>query len=344
MGISINTNIAATRAGYYLSKNHSALQKSLDRLASGKRITQPSDDAGGLAVSMKLSGSINRLSGAEKNVANAISFLQVQDGILESAGNIVRRMGELKSLYSDVLKSDSDKATYDSEFKDLQQQIYQLAQTKFNGVSLFGTDANGDGNGASGAAPYEAIGVFRQSSGLGINNHTMNVYTSEDGSSGTAVSINHANLLSALTISAWNNNANTEFGNSAKYSDRSIDLTLVVGNDVAGTSARVWSFAAEQSTEAFNLDILNTSVFTTALENIATLRAENGGSVKRLMYARDNIISQITNMTAANGRIIDVDVAKESANLAKQQILVQAAASMTAQASMANEVALLLLR
>ncbi|HCY58290.1 MAG TPA: flagellin, partial [Opitutae bacterium] len=52
MGISINTNVAATRAGLYLATNHANLQKSLDRLSSGRRITEPADDAGGLAVSM----------------------------------------------------------------------------------------------------------------------------------------------------------------------------------------------------------------------------------------------------------------------------------------------------
>ena len=82
MGISINTNISATRASQFLASNHQNLQKSLDRLSSGKRITQPADDAGGLAVSMKLENSINQLEGVSNNIANAISFLQVQDGIL----------------------------------------------------------------------------------------------------------------------------------------------------------------------------------------------------------------------------------------------------------------------
>ena len=75
MPLTINTNMAASRASYFLSKNNDALQKSLDRLSSGKRITQPSDDAGGLAVSMKLQGEIDTLKGAANNVANAISFL-----------------------------------------------------------------------------------------------------------------------------------------------------------------------------------------------------------------------------------------------------------------------------
>ena len=115
MTLSINTNIAATRASKYLATNHQNLQKSLDRLSSGKRITSASDDAGGLAVSMKLEHSINGLEGAAKNISNAISLLQVQDGILDSAGQIVSRMGELKSMYSDVTKSSTDKNNYNDE-------------------------------------------------------------------------------------------------------------------------------------------------------------------------------------------------------------------------------------
>ena len=139
MAITINTNMAAARASYQLTRNNSALQKSLNRLSSGSRITTPADDAGGLAVAMKLKGSINRLKGVEANVGNAISFLQVQDGILESAGKIVDRMAELKSLSQDVLKNSSDIANYNSEFKNLQVQLHQLASSKFNGVSMFAT-------------------------------------------------------------------------------------------------------------------------------------------------------------------------------------------------------------
>ena len=93
MGISINTNIAASRRVSFWPVIAN-LQKSLDRLSSGRRITEPADDAGGLAVAMKLNHSI-RADGASKNIANAISFLQVQDG-LASAGEIVSRMGELQ--------------------------------------------------------------------------------------------------------------------------------------------------------------------------------------------------------------------------------------------------------
>ena len=58
MPITVNTNASASYANFHLSKNQSALQKSLTRLSSGSRITQPIDDAGGLAVSLKLQSAI----------------------------------------------------------------------------------------------------------------------------------------------------------------------------------------------------------------------------------------------------------------------------------------------
>ena len=78
-----------------------------------------------------------------------------------------------------------------------------------------------------------------------------------------------------------------------------------------------------------------------SFEEVAGHRATNGGEVRRLQYA-SQLQSQITNLSAANGRIVDVDIAAESSNLAKQQVLVQASAAMTAQANVANDVALML--
>ena len=62
-----------------------------------------------------------------------------------------------------------------------------------------------------------------------------------------------------------------------------------------------------------------------------------GASVQVCNMPSANIATQISNMEAANGRILDVDIAAETTNLAKQQILVQASASMVAQANTANK-------
>ena len=50
--------------------------------------------------------------------------------------------------------------------------------------------------------------------------------------------------------------------------------------------------------------------------------------MSRLRFAAEDVSLQKTNLIAANGRIRDVDIATESTNLAKYQVLVQASASM----------------
>ena len=66
--------------------------------------------------------------------------------------------------------------------------------------------------------------------------------------------------------------------------------------------------------------------------------------MSRLSFAAETLSMQETNIRAAVGRIEDVDIAEESANLAKYSILTQAAAAMVAQANTTNDVALMLLR
>jgi len=312
MPLNINTNAAASAASYHLSKNNASLQKSLTRLSSGSRITQPADDAGGLAVSMKLSGTINRLSGVEKNIDNAISFLQVQDGVLESSGKILDRMAELKALSQDVLKNDSDIANYNAEFKNLQVQLYQMSETTFNGVSLFAT------TNSSGSVTFNTAG----------SGNTVSIFTSATGEGGSIVSINKTALLAALTIDATSGNVAVK---------KTFQDAATSGTD------QIRFFGSATVGDAFELGDVSVAVFTQALQNVATLRAENGGSVSRLQFSKESAAAQKTNLEAANGRIMDVDIASESTRLAKYNILVQASASMLSQANATSNVAMMLL-
>jgi flagellin len=144
-----------------------------------------------------------------------------------------------------------------------------------------------------------------------------------------------------LTVSNVNT-ANEEY-NPAAYDDAAANPAAVADVTQDGT----FSLASSDPTDAakiFSLGDVNNMLFTEALQNIATMRASNGGMVKNLQYTLDNIETQIINHQAANGRIMDVDVARESSNLAKQQVLVQSSASMTAQANLINDVALMLIR
>jgi flagellin len=100
---------------------------------------------------------------------------------------------------------------------------------------------------------------------------------------------------------------------------------------------------ANSGTDAINIQDLGVSFFVTALENVATLRAVNGATSSRLNFSEDHLKLTQTNLSAANSRIMDVDVAEESTKLAKYNILSQASAAMLAQANMAPNTALMLL-
>ena len=139
MSITINSNMAASYSALNMKRANNLLTKSLQRLSSGNRIVSPSDDAGGLAVGMKLQSALRRSEAARLNTQNGVSFLQMQDGALKVAGEILDRMAELKSFFNDVSKSNSDRETYNHEFKELQKELNMLKNQKFNGVSLFAT-------------------------------------------------------------------------------------------------------------------------------------------------------------------------------------------------------------
>jgi len=330
MALQISTNTAAHRASHYLSQNQARLQKSIDRLASGKRLVSPVEDPGSLAVAMKLEAAINRISGAMNNIDNAISFLEVQDGMLENVSNILDRMSELKGLASqDPMKSDMDRVSYDNEFKDLQVQLYAISQMKFNGVSLFAQFSNPGFDDPKTTNGEALFGGMEQSS---LYDNTISIHTSSEGSSGSRVSLHRSLLLSALTIQ-------TDTLNASIYSS-SRNSSAPTSETMSGTVA----FATEFVEDAFSLQAISVGVITQALEHLSFLRAQNGGSASRLYFASESLAKQKTNMRAALGRIVDADIAEETTNLAKYNVLSQAAASMLAQANSNTDIALMLIR
>ena len=329
MTLQISTNTAANKASFYLAQSQRRLSQTLDRLSSGKRLTSPVQDPGSLAVAMKLEAAINRISGAVNNVNNGISFLEVQDGMLETAGRIVDRMSELKGLASqDPMKSEQDQASYDNEFRDLQMQLYDIANMKFNGVSLF---ANFTSDATGAVTSTEAI--FNAGSQDLSRDNSLTIYTSSEGSGGSKVSVHRLLLLSALTV-----NQNTDIGNEWSSANNK------AGTQEIGYTTEPLTFASQNLSDTLSLKQISVNVITKALENISYLRAQNGASGSRLYFSSDSLAKQKTNMRAALGRIVDADIAEETTNLAKYQVLSQAAASMLSQANSNTEIALMLIR
>ena len=346
MPLAISTNIAAEKANYYLGFNSGRMQESIRRLASGKKLTSPVQDPGNLAVSMKLSAAINRISGAMNNTQNGISFLEVQDGMLETVGKILDRMSELKGLASqDPMKNDMDRFSYNNEFKDLQLQLYAISKERFNGVSLF---ANHIYEKAPDNAANEVL--FNGKDHIRTRDNTISIHTSQSGSGGAKVSMHKSMLQSALTVrmdlalagsDTTNGTWNTVIGRQLSEMSGTTQYT----NGIAEDNDSAWvTLASPSLASAINLANVSVGVITAMLENVSFLRAQNGGAGSRLNFAYESLAQQKTNMRAALGRMIDVDVAEESTNLAKYNVLSQAAAAMIAQANSTADLALILIR
>jgi len=292
--ITVNTNMVSSWAAYNLNNTNTNLQKSLARLSSGSRINSSYDDAGGLAVSMKLSAAIRRTEASQSNINNTLAMLQTQDGALKSAEKVLTRMSELIQLSGDVTKSTNDRALYQTEYQSLQGQMVDLVDEEFNGVDMF-TSGGWDGT-------------------ANTSGNTLTVVLSQDGGQTTSIT-------------------QSDLGTVAFY------VGTASGAQLAGSSALSTNNIFQNiTTAAAAITTVNQ-----AIQNLASLRATNGSEQVRLTFAADMLAINRNNLQAANSQILDVDVAAESANLAKQNILQQAGTSMLAQANMSSQSVLRLL-
>jgi flagellin len=137
MSISINTNTTAINAAYNLNQSNAKLQQAMAELSSGSKIVNPSDDAGGLAVSLQMNATIAQASAQNTNIADAQSYLQTQDGSINVASSILNRVQELSTMAADPTKSTSEVAAYNTEFTQLKTQLSNVSSGKFNGIAMF---------------------------------------------------------------------------------------------------------------------------------------------------------------------------------------------------------------
>jgi flagellin-like hook-associated protein FlgL len=349
--ITINLNTAASRSGLNLGKAQEALSASLERLSSGRRIVDPSDDAGGLAVHMKMAAAQKRTEATAINLRNARSYLEVQDGSLQVASNVASRMSELFALARDVTKNQGDVENYDKEISVLKTQLISLATEKFNGVDLF------EDNGLTIPTSEDGSQTTSVTSALINSNPMMNMMINgfrsfeisgrkfiapidplTFGSQGATFG-GTGNPVRAFEIPGGINSA-VEInvtGSTATVSALPVSSTGFLASEAANISTA----AVVTTASATNLNYANSDEYSflsqEALQEIADMRAQNGAEMSRINFAEDMLRINAVNLEAANSRIIDVDVAAESTQLARYQILQQAGTAMLAQANTSQQ-------
>ena len=274
MALIINNNPASISAQRNLSASTGQLQRSVERLSSGLRITRAADDAAGLGLSESLRAQIRSINQSVRNSSDGISLTQIADGAAATIGNLLSRLRELSSQSASGTVGNTERSYIDQEFVALRSEIDRIAQvTEFNGQAL-----------TSGSTISFSIAIgFRSGSGNSLSLNLNDITTTSLGISSVNVSTS-ANATSALS----------------------------------------------------NID--------SAISAVATARAEYGSIQNRFEATIANLQVTSENLTAAESRIRDADIAEETAQFTKNQILVQTGISVLAQANNLPQQALALLQ
>ena len=279
----IQHNIMALNSYRQLSTNNKALASNLEKLSSGYKVNRAADDAAGLAVSEKMRAQIKGLQVAQKNAQDGISFIQTAEGALTEVHSMLNRMFELSELSLNGIYDSTDRASYQSEFKALSDEITRISQsTNFNGTTLL------------------------------------------DGS-----------LASANAIMQIGDSTNSYDQLAISIADMGAGALSVTGDISTATGASAMMAALKTTTSG---------VTSGAIVTVATQRAALGALQNRLDHTINNLGVAEENITAAESRIRDTDMAKEMMAYTKNNILLQASQAMLAQANTVPQGILQLLR
>jgi flagellin len=301
--ISINTNYGGLFASKAAGQSQKTLDTAMERLSSGLRINYAKDDAAGQAISTRLTAEVQGLKMASRNAADAQSLIDTAEGALQESHSILLRMRELAVQASNGTLNDDDRSALNAEMGQLIIEVERIAQN-----TSWAGNALINGNGATdGDKAY----TFH----IGVN-----------GSDNITVNIDDARAVALGLVT------DKATGSSVGALDADNDYT------VSGADADTPISISTQTTAQGAIGTIDL-----AIKAVSDSRAELGAVSNRLTSTINNIDQISVNLDASKGRIQDADFAAETANLAKGQILQQAATAMVAQANASKSTVLTLL-
>ena len=326
----INTNVSATIATNALIKNERAMSTAMERLSTGMRINSAKDDAAGLAISSRMRAMVSGLEMASKNANDAISMLEVAEGATLEISNMLIRMRELAVQSASGTYSDTDRDALDLEFGALMSEIDRIAKnTTWNTMSIL----NGGNDLYDATASKTTLDVQ-----LGPN-------------SSQTMTIELKSWVPSVTVDAEALNAD---GYDHANGQSQAGAALADGQDHAGNSLANSAYGDAilywgAGPAAINIDKVNNATFAItqldkAILGVSTERAKYGAYMSRLEHSSDNLLNVAQNTNQSRSRIEDADYAVETSELARTQIIAQAATAMLAQANQAKQGVLQLLK
>jgi len=312
----INHNISALNTFSAMENNSAAQSKSLEKLSSGQRINRAGDDAAGLAISEKMRGQIRGLDQAQRNSQDAISMIQTAEGALNETQNILQRMRELSVQAGNDTNTSNDRGEIQKEINQLTSEINRIGNTtEFNTSKLL--DGSNTGGfqmqiGANGGQTFTVTISDMRAVALGVS--------TTGGNGGGSASISGVSTFG--TGNATYSSGTAQVTNSNVNSGTEFALDVTTANKASGAA----------------------DVIDNAIKLVSAERSKLGSYQNRLEHTISNLGTASENLTAAESRVRDVDMAKEMINFTKNNILSQAAQAMLAQANQQPQGVLQLLR
>jgi len=144
----INHNMSSLNTNRSLTNTNVEMRGSMEKLATGLRITRAGDNAAGLAVSEKMRTQIRGLNQATRNINDGVSFVQTTEGYLNGTTESLQRIRELSVQAANGIYTDEDRAYMQVEVDQLVSEVNRIAsQAQFNGMNIldgaFGEGSNG---------------------------------------------------------------------------------------------------------------------------------------------------------------------------------------------------------
>jgi flagellin len=302
--LNINSNYAASFASNAAKSSSQGLNSAMEKLSTGMRINYAKDDAAGQAISTRLSAEVQGLQMASRNAADAQSMIDTAEGALQETHNVLLRMRELAVQSANGTLTDGDRAHTDAEFDQLVAEVTRIA----NNTTWAGKnllDGSVDGFAGTPAGADPAVDP--------------------------AVPARPALSFQIGEGAGANQQISVEIDNMSAGSLGTANGTTGVALTTAGLDT-----VTKAQTAIISID--------NAIDSVSKARGEMGAVSNRLSSTMSNLDQVAVNLSASQGRIQDADFAQETGNLAKNQILQQAATAMIAQANASKSSVLTLVR
>jgi len=317
----INTNVKAlfTQASMKLTERDSL--RAMQQLATGKRINSAKDDAAGLAIAARMTQQIEGLNQGIRNAGDAIAMIQTTEGATQNVTTMLLRISELAMQAANDTYSDVQRGFLNNEFGQLKQEINRMALThEWNGFKILAGKADG-------------ITDLNKDGTLQNNVSEAGVFESE------AASASKDPLVLQFQVGdSESQRIEVELPN---FTERGPITRAIFFEDYNPADLSIGSKPTDMTTVDGAQKVINLAKI--ALDKVSESRSMMGAAMNRLEHVVDNLTNVSTNSSASRSQIEDADYAKASTELAKSQIMAQAATAVLAQANTSQQSVLKLL-